>query len=204
MPQVGSFSRSSDMFAALRRTKSLPIWLAAIAALTVLVTLSTIVVNSLIHSQRTQDGAASELARTESAQALARMKARTPGELAVPSARLNKKAAPADEASAAVLNDAIAQQPADAVALAQTTDDTGTSSAAGAEAHHAHVVRAPHRRVDPSRDNGSLRADIARYNAERGTDGGQNHMLQLRAASVPSGHSLWDEVPQPLSDIYRN
>lgn len=52
--------------------------------------------------------------------------------------------------------------------------------------------------------DGSLRADITRYNAERGGGAERRRAQRLRAASVPSGHSLWDEVPRPLSELYRN
>ncbi|MGI4855761.1 MAG: hypothetical protein ACRYHA_02320 [Janthinobacterium lividum] len=55
-----------------------------------------------------------------------------------------------------------------------------------------------------ARGEGSLRADITRYNAERGSATERRRPLTLRAASVPSVRSLWDEVPRPLSELYRN
>ena len=59
--------------------------------------------------------------------------------------------------------------------------------------------------IQTARINRSLRADIALYNAERmaGVDRPQK-LVPLRAASVPHAHSLWDEVPAPFSNLYRN
>ena len=59
--------------------------------------------------------------------------------------------------------------------------------------------------VEAARINRSLRADIALYNAERmaGLDRPQK-LVPLPTASVPHTHSLWDEVPAPLSNLYRN
>ncbi|MCY0389061.1 hypothetical protein OVY01_18060 [Robbsia sp. Bb-Pol-6] len=69
---------------------------------------------------------------------------------------------------------------------------------------HAGARRAGNAGNDVARGEGSLRADIARYNAERGRGTERRHALTLRAASVPSVRSLWEEVPRPLSELYRN
>lgn len=207
MPQVSSFSRSSDMVTALRRTKSFPVWLAVIAVLTVVVTLSTVVVGNLIDTHRSQVSEAADAAKAKAKQALARMKARTPIDLLGAGAAQNTAQVP----STTGLSDAIAQQAPDAPnAVAVTGDSANTSTAdasvAGAASAHPHAHAQRH--STDNRSNATLRADIARYNAERSTDDtAQNPndgMVSLRAASIPSGHSLWDEVPQPLSNIYRN
>jgi hypothetical protein len=59
--------------------------------------------------------------------------------------------------------------------------------------------------IEAARINRSLRADIALYNAERMANLERpQKLVPLRAASVPHAHSLWDEVPAPLSNLYRN
>ncbi|WP_347555256.1 hypothetical protein [Robbsia sp. KACC 23696] len=96
-----------------------------------------------------------------------------------------------------------------------SADPSASASASGAgladgkpvdagAARHPHMHAAVHRPVPPvdaMRVGGTLRADIARYNAERRSGG---RPAVLRAASVPNVHSLWDEVPGPMSDVYRN
>jgi hypothetical protein len=212
MSQVGSFSRSSDMFAAIRRTKSAPIWIAVIAVLTVVVTLGTVVVSNIVQSHASRDSTAAAQSGPAAHLSASASALRIAPELDSGVRQATAQSAASDAADIAVFakdgakdGDAAAKSGASPSGSATHAGDA-RASAAG---YHAQVqsklaARAQARRnaaEEAARTNATLRADIARYNAERAD---RRKAVPLRAASAPNLHSLWDEIPQPLSDIYRN
>lgn len=130
----------------------------------------------------------------------------------------------ASSSGASVVSSSASLAPTTAVSSDVAASDVATSVDGGLAVHpdkvvtpadaaaHRAVARAAARlaarrqaAIEAARINRSLRADIALYNAERmaGLDRPQK-MVPLPAASVPHAHSLWDEVPAPLSNLYRN
>ncbi|MGI4981859.1 MAG: hypothetical protein ACRYGL_00730 [Janthinobacterium lividum] len=246
------------MSTAIRRKKSRPAWLALIAVaaagVTIVVTLGTVVVNSVIQARRASEQSApmALIARSEgrtsvrvtvpaasqespdalAAQAEAGSKAAAQAEAGAMTGPAQAAGTDSNVAAATpVMSPAVDKTPVsavgDTVLRMQKTTSTGTTDAlthiaAGGEAS-PHPAAPKHRYLpsraaahagarhaggnagaDAVRGEGSLRADIARYNAERGNGAERRRALTLRAASVPSVRSLWDEVPQPLSQLYRN
>lgn len=209
---------------ALRRTKSLPIWLALIAAIAGIAAVAAVIVTALLPAHRPTDTTAGETERARMQQA---MLAQTPS--------ASTSTASADGVTQRDTKSTAAMTPASGsgmemtdatAAMATASSDNGDGPGTLANGQHlstdasaaavpgaagsVHRSRASasrvvaRRKADVARDGNSLRADIARYNAERGADLTAQQLVPLRRAIVPAGHSLWDDVPAPLSDVYRN
>jgi hypothetical protein len=200
---------------ALRRSKSLPALLAAFAALVVIATIAAVVIGNLMSAHRSQAGSDGTDDMANNVGRASRVAVVTPLSTGVTSSTsLMPSTSDAEDSSppASAAASALASDGSGAAAMSSSAPDATSTAAApvdakGADAtspHHAHLHAALHRpapQPDSMRMAGTLRADIARYNAERRSG---NRAAVLRAASVPNVHSLWDEVPGPMSDVYRN
>ncbi|MGF7190005.1 hypothetical protein JOE11_003052 [Robbsia andropogonis] len=192
---------------ALRRSKSLPALLAVFAVLVVIATIAAVLISNVMPSRHAQTSSDGTDDMTSGVGRASRIAAVTP--LSRPGASGVTKsdtdtdtdigATPGDTASSA--------STLSASGSAATTDVLPASDAQSANAagmRHSHLRAAMHRPAvdsDSMRSGGTLRADIARYNAERRSG---HRPGVLHAASVPNVHSLWDEIPGPMSDVYRN
>lgn len=127
-------------------------------------------------------------------------------EASTPSALSAASSAPASAANDTVSNSPNAASDAASATHADRTVAPVDAAARRAAARNAARVAARRQAaIEAARVNRSLRADIALYNAERmaGLNRPQK-VAPVQAAAVPRGHSLWDEVPAPLSNLYRN
>jgi len=199
---------------ALRRSKSLPALLAVFVALVVIATAAAMLIGQVTPAHRSQtgnDSADDVTADVGRASRVAAVTSLQPRPTTTDAASSNAQSAdngavthPAPaalSATDAASNPDVSSDPSASASGAGVAD--AKSNDAGA-ARHPHMHAAVHRpapSADPMRVGGTLRADIARYNAERRSGG---RPAVLRAASVPNVHSLWDEVPGPMSDVYRN
>lgn len=196
------------MLAAIRRTKSVPLWLALIAALTVIGTLATIVVSSVMQSHTSNPvGAAAQDGKAAAATAPAALAAQGAGPGTTSGTAAGQATphaiVPATQTSSATSAPSSA---AGAVARADTDHPTAASRAHLRAAANARAAARRDAAITASRGDGTLRADIARYNAERGAGfDRRKNGAPIRAASDGRNlHSLWDEMPQTMSDVYKN